>query len=95
MRTTLSRAGKSRGHQFAFFGGTLKNGSRDWSADQRGIEQRLGISLLTLSLLKSSACARDFLLSRTDLGQLEGLIQRIYPLLVRFELRGSVIEGLL
>ena len=84
-----------RGHEFAFFGGALKNCSRHRGADQSSVEQRLGIGRLALGLLQSAAGTRDLLLPRTDLGQLETLVQRIYPLLVGFELGGGVIESLL
>ncbi len=94
LRTAFGRAGKSRGHELAFFGGALKNGSSHRGADHGGVEQRLGIVRLTLSLLHGAAGARDLLLPRTNLGQLETLVQRIHPLLVGLELRGGIVESL-
>src|SRR5580704_2847211 len=95
LRAAFSGAGKSRGDQFSFFCGALKDGSSYRRANQGSVEQRLGIGRLTLSLLESAASASDLLLSRADLSQLKTFFQRVRALLVGLELGGGVIESLL
>ncbi len=95
LRAAFGGAGESRSHQLAFFGGSLENGSGHRGADHGRVEQRLGVVRLSLGLLQSAAGARDLFLPRTNLGQLETLVQRIHPLLVSLKLGGGIVERLL
>ena len=84
-----------RGDQFALFGGALENRAGHGRADHGRVEHGLGVIRLPLRLLQGAPGAGDFLLPRTNPGQLESLVQRIYALLVSLELGGGVIERLL
>ena len=52
LRSALSRAGESRGHQFALFCRSFENRSCDGSANYRRIQQRLRVISLPLRLLQ-------------------------------------------